>query len=100
MTTMHNPPHPGSILREDIIPGLKLTPTEAAVQLGIPKAELFDVLTEGTGITAEFALRIEQWLGVDRGGSADLWIGMQKDYDMWRTRQNPPQNVLRAGEVS
>ena len=45
MTTMHNPPHPGETLREDVLPALGLTVTEAAAQLGVTRAALSRVLT-------------------------------------------------------
>jgi len=54
---MHNPPHPASILREDALPELKLTVTEAARQLGVSR-----VLNERAGISADLALRLEQWI--------------------------------------
>jgi len=84
---MHNPPHPGEILREDVLPALGVSVTEAAKQLGVTRAALSRVLHGHTSITPEMALRIEAWLGVERGGRAELWAGMQLDYNMWRARQ-------------
>jgi len=83
---MHNPPHPGAILREDVIPELGLSITEAANQLGVSRNSLSRVLNEHAAISPEMALRIENWLGVDNGGRAELWAGMQLDYDMWHAR--------------
>jgi len=85
--TMHNPPHPGSILREDILPEMNLTVTEAAKQIGVSRVTLSRVLNEHAGISPEMALKIEAWLGVDNGGRAELWAGMQLEYDMWQARQ-------------
>ncbi len=87
MMTMHNPPHPGSILREDVLPGLGLSVTEAARQLGITRSMLSRILNEHAGISPDMALAIEQWLGVDNGGRAEMWAGMQLDYDMWQARR-------------
>jgi addiction module HigA family antidote len=84
---MHNPPHPGAILREDVIPELGLSITEAANQLGVSRNSLSRVLNEHAAISPEMALRIENWLGVENGGRAELWAGMQLDYDMWHARQ-------------
>ena len=83
---MHNPPHPGAILREDVLPGLGLSITEAANQLGVSRNALSRVLNEHAAISPEMALRIEKWLGVENGGRAELWAGMQLDYDMWQAR--------------
>lgn len=96
MTKMHNPPHPGEILREDILPALGLTITEAAKQLGVTRAALSRVLNENAAISPEMALRLEGWLGVENGGSADVWIGHQAAYDLWKVRQAGAPKVQRA----
>lgn len=87
MKVQHNPPHPGAILREDILPSLGLSVTEAARQLGVSRVTLSRLIHEQAGITPEMALKIERWLGVERGGRAEMWAGMQLDYDMWKARQ-------------
>ena len=66
MTTMHNPPHPGETLREDVLPALGLTVTEAAAQLGVTRAALSRVLNGRAAISPEMALRLEGWLGVEK----------------------------------
>lgn len=93
MNKMFNPPHPAAILREDILPELKMTVTEAAQQLGITRAMLSRVLNEHAGITPEMALRLEAWLGVDNGGAADVWLAQQSAYDLWQARQKPLPKV-------
>jgi len=92
--SMYNPPHPGEILREDVLPGLGITITQAAQQLGVTRAALSRVLNGHAAISPEMALRIEHWLGVERGGRAELWAGMQLDHDMWRVRQKAIQSEL------
>ena len=87
MANMHNPPHPGSILREDVLPALGLTVTEAAKQIGVTRVALSGVLNGHSGISPEMALKIEDWLGVEHGGRAEMLTGMQLDYDMWQARQ-------------
>jgi addiction module HigA family antidote len=84
---MNNPPHPGSILKEDILPELELTVTQASKQLGVSRVALSRILNEKAGISPEMAIKIEQWLGVDNGGKAELWAGLQLDYDLWQVRQ-------------
>ncbi len=96
MSRMHNPPHPGGTLREDILPALKLTVTEAAKQLGVTRATLSRVLNERAAISPEMALRLEGWLGVENGGRADLWIAEQAAYDLWQVRNAGAPKVQRA----
>lgn len=73
MTMMFDPPHPGETLREDVLPTLGLTVTDAAAQLGVTRAALSRVLNGRAAISPEMVLRIDAWLGVERGGSADAW---------------------------
>jgi len=96
MTNMHNTPHPGETLREDILPALGLTVTEAAKQLGVTRAALSRVVNEKAAISPEMALRLEGWLGVDNGGRADLWVGQQAAYSLWQTRKAGMPKVQRA----
>ena len=87
MAPMFNPPHPGETLREDVLPALGLTVTEAAEQLGVSRTTLSRVLNGRAAISPEMALRLEAWLGVERGGRAELWLQQQLDYDLWRARR-------------
>ncbi len=96
MTRIHNPPHPGETLREDVLPGLGLTVTEAAAQLGVTRAALSRVLNCRAAISPEMALRLEGWLGVENGGRADLWIARQAGYDLWQARKAGAPKVRRA----
>jgi addiction module HigA family antidote len=96
MTRIHTPPHPGETLREDVLPALGLTVTGAAEQLGVTRAALSRVLNGRAAISPEMALRLEGWLGVENGGSADLWIGQQAAYDLWRARKAGKPKVRRA----
>ena len=84
---MHNPPHPGLTLRDDVLPALGLSVTDAAKQLGVARVTLSRVLNGHAAISPEMALRIEAWLGVERGGDARLWLAEQTAYDMWQAEQ-------------
>lgn len=84
---MHNPPHPGETLREDVLPALGLSVAAAAEQLGVTAAALSLVLNGQAPISTELALRLEAWLGVENGGQADVWIAQQCSYDLWHARQ-------------
>jgi hypothetical protein len=90
---MHNPPHPGSILREDVLPELGLTITNAAHQLGIARVTLSRLIHERSGISPDMAIRLECWLG---GPSAETWLRMQLAYDLWQARQKPLPNVEKV----
>lgn len=96
MSKMFNPPHPGETLREDILPALGLTITEAAEQLGVTRAALSRVLNGRAAISPEMALRLEGWLGVENGGRADLWIAEQAAFDLWKARKAGVPKVRRA----
>jgi antitoxin HigA-1 len=96
MNAMHNPPHPGETLREDVLPALKLGVTEAAGQLGVTRAALSRVLNGRAAISTEMALRLEGWLGVENGGRADLWLSQQAAYDLWKARMAGIPVVKRA----
>ena len=96
MTPMHNPPHPGETLREDVLPALALTVTQAAKQLGVTREALSRVLNGRAAISSGMALRIEGWLGVENGGRADVWIAQQAAHDLWKARQVGAPKVKRA----
>lgn len=72
MARMHNPPHPGLTLRDDVLPALGLSVTEAARQLGVARVTLSRMLNGRAALSPEMALRIEAWPGVERGGDARL----------------------------
>jgi addiction module HigA family antidote len=102
MGIQFNPPHPGLTLRDDVLPALGLTVSEAAHQLGITRAAFSRIINGHAAISPEMALRLEVWLGVDRGGRADTWLAEQTAYDLWRARHAPQiqQRVRRAQSVT
>jgi addiction module HigA family antidote len=93
MTRMFNPPHPASILREDVLPDLGLTVTEAARQLGVSRVQLSRVLNERAAITPDMALRLEQWIS---GLKAETWLRLQADYALWQAEQKGRPQVEPA----
>ena len=97
MATMHNPPHPGETLREDVLPALGLSVTDAAAQLGVTRAAFSRVLNARAGVSPEMALRLERWLGVEHGGRAGVWLGMQAAYDLWHAQKiaRPALNKIK-----
>jgi addiction module HigA family antidote len=95
MSDMHNPPHPGETLRDDVFPALGITITEAARQLGVTRVALSRVLNGRAAISPDMALRLEAWLGVERGSRAELWLGQQMAHDVWQARQKPQPAIAR-----
>ena len=87
MTRMFNPPHPGLTLRDDVLPALGLSVTQAAEQLGVSRVALSRMLNGRAAISPDMALRLEAWLGVARGGDARVWMVLQSAYDMWQAEQ-------------
>ncbi|MDO9310837.1 MAG: HigA family addiction module antitoxin, partial [Nitrosomonas sp.] len=63
MSKMHNPPHPGETLKEDVLPALGLTVTQAAEQLGVARVTLSRMINGRAAISADMAIRLAQWLG-------------------------------------
>jgi addiction module HigA family antidote len=101
MGRMHNPPHPGESIREDILPALGITVTEAAGQLGVARVTLSRLINGQAGISAGMARRLEAWLGGPKNGpSAESWLRMQADYDLWQAMQQPAPKVIRAKAVA
>ncbi|MDD3761319.1 MAG: HigA family addiction module antitoxin [Acidithiobacillus sp.] len=84
---MHNPPHPGEIIRELCIDPLGLSVTESAEALGVTRKALSELLNGHTGISPAMAFR----LSAAFGGSAESWLNQQAQYDLWQIRQNPPK---------
>jgi addiction module HigA family antidote len=87
MFIQFNPPHPGETLREDVLPALGLNVTQAADCLGVTRPALSRVLNGHASISPEMALRLEKWLGAERGGAADTWLSQQAAYDLWQARK-------------
>jgi antitoxin HigA-1 len=89
MRKMHNPPHPGEVLRE-YLPET-LTQAEVASRLGITRQALSAVLNGRAGVSAEMAVRLSKALGT----TADLWLGLQMQYDLWQALNRPMPRVQR-----
>ncbi len=88
---MKNPPHPGTMLRHDVLDPLGLGVTEAARKLGISRVALSRVLNGHAGISPELAIRLEQ-AGVS---TARFWIGLQSNFDLARARATKTPIVER-----
>ena len=87
MSRMHNPAHPGEVLREWLPDGM--TVTSAAKALLISRVTLSKVLNGKAGVTASMALRLSAWLNT----SPDVWLGMQTQWDLWQAEQQPRPRI-------
>lgn len=89
---MHSPPHPGEVLREDVIAPLGLSVTDAAERLAMSRVALSRVLNGKAGISPDLAIRLEQ----AGASTAQAWIAMQANYDLWRAmlQKQPPVRPL------
>ena len=75
--------HPGELLREEVLPALRLTVKDAAAMLGVSRQALHAILTERSSISPEMAVRLGKFCGNGPG----LWLRMQVDYDLWKAEQ-------------
>jgi addiction module HigA family antidote len=83
---MHNPPHPGEVLRDTVL--AELSVTDFARRLGVSRVALSRVINGRAAVSAEMALRLSAALG----GSAESWLRMQAAYDLWRaSRKRRPR---------
>ncbi len=87
MGRMFNPPHPGEVLKDGVFAGSNLTVTQFAAGIGMSRVALSRVLNGAAAISPDMALRLEGALGA----SAEMWLGMQADYDLWHARKRAPK---------
>lgn len=79
---MKNPPHPGELIRDNLT-DLGLSVAEGAAGLGVTRQHLYNVINGKSGVTPEMAVRLEKAFG----GSADVWLRMQLNYDLAQVRR-------------
>ncbi len=91
---MHNPPHPGEILKELCLKPLGLTVTEAAKALDVSRKTLSGILNGRGGISPEMAIR----LSIAFDTTAESWLNQQVQYDLWQAEQRRGQ--LRVKRLS
>ena len=91
---MHNPPHPGEVLRELCLTPLGLTVTDAARALGVSRKTLSSILNGRSGISAEMAVR----LSIAFATTPESWLNQQVQYDLWQAERN--RKKLRVKRLS
>lgn len=79
------PTHPGEMLLEEFVKPLNITQTELAQKLGVSYPRLNEIIKGRRSVTPDTALRLSQVLGM----SADFWLGLQQDWDLWHAMNSP-----------
>ena len=80
---MHNPPHPGEVIRGLCLEPLELSVTAAAEALGVTRKTLSAILNGRAGISPEMALR----LSIAFDTSPESWMNQQTQYDLWKAKK-------------
>lgn len=88
---MHNPPHPGEVLRELCLEPLGLSVTEAAEALGVSRKTLSAILNGRAGISPEMAIRLSKAFDT----TPESWLNQQLQYDLWRAMQSEAEIKVR-----
>lgn len=94
MSRMHNPSHPGEVLREWLPEGM--TVAQAAKDLQVSRVTLSKVLNGKAAITANLALCLAAWLST----TPDVWLSMQTQYDLWQAEQQPAPNIKPLDRIA
>jgi addiction module HigA family antidote len=81
--TMYNPPHPGEFIQEVYLEPFGITGRQLSLKLDVSPSTLSRILKGNSGISSEMALRLSKSLG----RSAESWLAMQDNYDLWHARQ-------------
>lgn len=81
---MHNPPHPGEVIKELCLEPLSLSVTEAAKGLGVSRKTLSSIINGKAGISPEMAVR----LSIAFNTSSESWLNQQAQYDLWKAEQH------------
>jgi addiction module HigA family antidote len=93
---MHNPPHPGEIIKDLCIEPLGLTVTKAAIALGVSRKTLSNLLNGKTGISPQMALRLSKVFG----RTPDGWLRLQLQFDLWKAQQSIDLSNLKRIKVA
>jgi antitoxin HigA-1 len=90
------PTHPGAILREDVLPALKMTQKEFASWIGVSRLTVSEILNEKRTITPDMAMR----LGKALGNGPQIWLRMQQTLDLWELAQQNKYQRIKTLEAA
>jgi len=79
---MHDPPHPGGIVRRQCLEPLALSVTDAAKGLGVTRQALSDLVNGRAGVSVDMAIRLSKAFG----STPESWLGLQMAWDLWGAR--------------
>ena len=88
------PAHPGELLREEVLPALNLTVTEAARQLGVSRQMLHSILAQRSAVSPEMAVRLGRFCG----NGAGFWLRLQTAHDLWHAERRLRDEILKIPE--
>ena len=91
---MHNPPHPGEVIKSLCLEPLGITVTQAARALGVSRKTLSAILNGRAGISPEMAVRLSMALNT----TAESWLNQQTQYDLWHAEQH--RKRLRVAKLT
>jgi addiction module HigA family antidote len=80
---MHNPPHPGRLLKNIYLKDYNLSVSAFALKIGVSRTTASELINEKQGISAEMALKLAKAFNT----SAQFWLNGQQAYDLWQARQ-------------
>lgn len=89
MRTMRQPTHPGNILKEEVIIPLGISITQAAIDLGVSRKTLSELLNEHTSLSPDMAIRIGQATKT----TPESWLNIQNKVDLWKAEQKDPKVI-------
>ena len=87
MPDMHNPPHPGEIVKMECLEPLGLSVARAAQGLGVSRQALADIVNEKVGVSVEMSVRLSKAFG----STPETWLRMQMAYDLWQISEREDQ---------
>lgn len=94
MNRMHNPPHPGEVLKGLWLDPAGITITAAASALFVTRKHVSSIVNGRAAITAEMALRLSAWLKT----TPESWLSMQASYDLWHAEQDSNRPKIQAAD--
>lgn len=92
---MHEPLHPGEVLKEAYLETLGLSITDTAKALKVTRKTLSSIINKKSGISPVMAVRLSKAFDT----TPQLWLNIQQSYDLWNAVQNTDiedVNILRA----
>ncbi len=89
------PTHPGVILREDVLPALRMTQTEFAHRLGVSRLTVSEIVNEKRPVSVDMAIRLGKLLG----NGAGLWLKLQQTLDVWELERSGRYESIEPVEV-